>query len=280
MSSQIPFNPRSRRQWAEVFLRSAASGIRHRGDFAHVERYCFFVGYARSGHSLIGSLLNAHDEMVVSNELNSLRFVQHGFRRNQVFALVLARDAMFGNMGRLWTGYDYSVPNQFQGRFTRLRVIGDKQGGGSTRRLRDDLGLIERLRRVVGVPIRVLHVTRNPFDNIARMTVKSRFDLRNTIERYSGLCDGVSAVRAVLSEDELLDVRYEDFLGDASASLASICKFLGVFAEPDYLRDCASIVEPTAKRARDLVEWTQQDREMVSKIIARHAVLAGYTFDS
>ena len=171
-----------------LFLRSAASGIRHRVDFGHVERYCFFVGYARSGHSLIGSLLNAHREMVVSNELNSLRFVQHGFRRNQVFALVLARDAMFGNMGRLWTGYDYSVPNQFQGRFTRLKVIGDKQGGGSTRRLREDLGLIERLRRVVGVPIRVLHVTRNPFDNISRMTVNSRFDLQNTIQRYSGLC--------------------------------------------------------------------------------------------
>jgi hypothetical protein len=279
-TSQVPFNPRSRAEWAEVFVRSVASGIRHRGDFGAVERYCFFVGYARSGHSLIGSLLNAHPEMVVSNELNSLRFVQHGFRRNQLFALVLARDAMFGDMGRLWTGYDYSVPHQFQGRFTRLKVIGDKQGGGSTRRLRDNLGLIERVRRVVRVPIRVLHVTRNPFDNIARMTVKSRFDLQNTIERYSGLCDGVSAIRASLSKDELLDIRYEDFVASASDSLRSICSFLGVDAGADYLKDCASIVEPTANKARNLVEWTEDDREMVSAIIARHAVLAGYTFES
>ncbi len=280
MSPPIPFNPHSRREWAQVLLHSTASGLRHRADFSQVERYCFFVGYARSGHSLIGSLLNAHREMVVSNELNALRFVQHGLRRNQLFALILARDAMFGDMGRLWTGYDYSVPNQFQGRFTRLRVIGDKQGGGSTRRLRDDLGLIERLRHVVRVPIRVLHVTRNPFDNIARMTSKSRFELRNTIERYAGLCDGVSAIRDRLSPDELIDIRYEDFVSSVPSSLASICNFLGVDAEPGYLQDCASIVESTASKARGIVEWTDEDREMVAEIIARHPVLAGYTFDS
>ena len=187
---------------------------------------------------------------------------------------------MFGDMGRLWTGYDYSVPNQFQGRFSQLKVIGDKQGGGSTRRLRDDLGLIERLRRVVGVPIRVLHVTRNPFDNIARMTVKSQFDLRNTIERYSGLCEGVSAIRGRLSREELLDIRYEDFLEAPSASLAAICRFLGVNAGREYLEDCASIVEPPAKKARDLIDWTEEDRERVSAIIARHTVLEGYSFDS
>lgn len=238
------------------------------------------MGYARSGHSLIGSLLNAHHEMILSNELNALRFVQHGFRRSQVYALVLARDAMFGDMGRLWTGYDYSVPNQFQGRFSQLKVVGDKQGGGSTRRLREDLGLIERVRRVFGVPIRVLHVTRNPFDNIARMTVNSRFELRNTIVRYSALCDGVSAIRAHLSVDELLDVRYEDFSASAGTSLASICHFIGVDAGPDYLNDCAAIVEPPTKKARDLVDWTDEDREMVSEIIARHPVLAGYSFDS
>ena len=70
----------------------------------------------------------------------------------------------------------------------------------------------------------------------------------------------MSKIRGCLSEEELLDVRYEDFSASAPASLASICRFLGVDADPDYLQDCASIVEPTSNKARDLIDWTDEDR--------------------
>jgi hypothetical protein len=239
-----------------------------------------FVGYARSGHSVVATLLNAHPEMVISNELHALRFVQHGFRRNQVFALVLARDEAFEASGRRWTGYDYSVPNQSQGTFTQLRVIGDKKGGASTRYLAEHPGLLERLRRVMGMPIRVVHVTRNPFDNIARMTMSSRLDLQNTIARYGRLCNSVSTIRRELAGDELLDTRHEDFFSSPSDTLALMCKFIGLDADPAYLADCASIVQPPSRRARDGIDWTNEDIEAVNLIIAKHPVLDGYAFDS
>jgi hypothetical protein len=280
LSPPREFDPHTRTDWASIFVRSAATGIRHKRDFADVKTFCFFVGYARSGHTLVGSLLNAHPEMVISNETNVLRFFQKGFRRSQVFGLVLARDEWFESMGRQWTGYDYSVPNQFQGSFKRLLVVGDKQGGLTVRRLRKDPELIERTRRLVRVPLRVLHITRNPFDIIARRTVSNGLSLSTNIDQYSRLCQAIGLAQDRLAPDELLEMRYEDVVSSPSESLTSLCDFLGVGADPGYLADCASILHPPAKRARDLIDWTDEDCRRVSQIIERHHELDAYSFSS
>jgi len=44
--------------------------------FDKVRTYVMFVGYPRSGHSLIGSLLDAHPNVVIAHEMDALQFVQ------------------------------------------------------------------------------------------------------------------------------------------------------------------------------------------------------------
>ena len=277
----LPYKPRNVRQWSYLYGMSLFEGVRHRSDFAEVESYCFFLGYGRSGHSLLGELLNAHPEMVVCHELDALKYVKHGFTRTQVFGLVLARDRVFGSTGRLWMGYEYVVPNQFQGRFKRLRVIGDKKGAGTTRWLRENPGLLKKLRAVVRVPIRTVHVTRNPFDNIARLHLRKEDPtMEKTIERYEALCKGVKIARNELSSDEILDIRYEDFIASPAESLIEMCKFVGVDPAADYVDDCISIVHPPSERARDLVQWSVSDRDHVLRLINEYEVLEGYDFSS
>ena len=38
---------------------SLLGGWRHRHDFRELESYCFFIGHPRSGHSIVGGLLDA-----------------------------------------------------------------------------------------------------------------------------------------------------------------------------------------------------------------------------
>ncbi len=44
------------------------------GPFRSVETYCMFIGNPKSGHSLVGFLLNAHNNAVISHELNALAY--------------------------------------------------------------------------------------------------------------------------------------------------------------------------------------------------------------
>jgi hypothetical protein len=279
-TSTEPFKLRTNLQWGKLYVSSLFEGVRHRSNFADVERYCFFLGYGRSGHTLLGELLNAHREVVVSNELDALKYVRHRFTRAQLFGLILERDRAFGASGRVWTGYEYEVPNQFQGRYERLRVIGDKKGGNTSLRLERNPALLEPLRRVVRVPIRTLHVMRNPFDNIARLHLRLQTTMESAIKRYEVWCRGVKVARTSLSPDEILDIRYEDFVSSPAVSLADVCKFVGVEPYPDYLADCTSIVHAPTKRARDLVEWTMKDRDRVLGLIDEYEVLHGYEFSS
>src|SRR5512143_1721936 len=60
--------------------------FRYAGEFLRVERFCLFVGYPRSGHSLVGAFLNAHRHAVVSHELNVGPLVLAGISRDALYA--------------------------------------------------------------------------------------------------------------------------------------------------------------------------------------------------
>jgi hypothetical protein len=87
----------------------------HPARFREVHTLLLFIGYPRSGHSLVGSLLNAHPNVVVAHELHALWYLDRGFSRDELFSLIWKRDRWFGRQGRRWTEFNYSVPGQWQG---------------------------------------------------------------------------------------------------------------------------------------------------------------------
>jgi hypothetical protein len=270
---------------------SLARGLAGRKAFAQLESFCVFLGYPRSGHSLVGALLDAHPRMVVAHELDVLRYVQAGFGRTEIFQLLLENSRRWAAEGREQTGYSYSVPDQWQGRFDALRVIGDKKGGMSTFRLRDDPGLLDRLAHLTGLQLKVVHVVRNPYDNIATMSHrKDTTQPRGTREqavgipeatlRYFSLCETVASVSSRLGPHQLFDLRHEDLVAAPEDRLRALCEFLGQPAREDYLRDCASIVFRERRRSRDSTEWSSEDVLTVARESSRFGFLAGYSFES
>jgi hypothetical protein len=269
----------SRGRLPSLFVKSLWWGVFQRHLFDQVERYCMFLGYPRSGHSLVGSLLDAHPDVVLAHELDSVRLIRLGFRRDQLFALILANERSFTDSGRLWTGSDYRVPDQWQGAFRRLRVIGDKKGGQSTRRLREAPERLDGLRRTVGVPLRVVHVIRNPFDNIASMSLRRDALIDDVAEDYFGLCAAVEKLVARFAPEEIAAVRYETLVEDPLLVLSDLCRFLGVETESAYLRDAASILKKGPSLTRERVTWSPRLRAEIEHRMADHEHLSGYSFD-
>jgi hypothetical protein len=270
--------PETRSELAAFLGRAAVDGFRNRRLFRDVERFFFLIGYTRSGSTLLGSLLNAHPEMVIAHEADIMRFVRPGITRNQLFAILLERDRQFAAIGRKWSGFDYAVQGHGQGTFSRLRVIGDKHADKAAQHLRNDPGRLDRLRSVVRVPIRAVHLVRNPFDTIASIARNREFPLSSAIPIYRGFGKAVDDVRNQLAADELLEMRYEAITADTIGSLSSILAFLGIEASEDYLNDCAALVDAQGRPGRRTFEWPSIERREVEKLIAARPVLAGYTF--
>ncbi len=58
--------------------------------YADLHAFCLFIGYPKSGHSLVGALLDAHPDMVIARAVNPLALVVvDGQPRDEVFELLL-----------------------------------------------------------------------------------------------------------------------------------------------------------------------------------------------
>ncbi len=263
-------------------LREAASALAAEAPEAlsDVSVFCLFVGYPRSGHSLVGSLVDAHPNAAMAHELDALDFLEHGFSRTQLFHVILENARRFSEHGREWTGYDYSVPGQWQGRCEHVRVVGDKKGGRSVRRLHEEPALIDRLREVVGVPLRFVHVVRNPWDNIAtRKRRKPQTDIALLADRHFALVRRVSKLKERVGDDAVLDVRHEDLIADAAETLRRVCAFLGLSASDAYVNAAAGIVYASPRKSRGEVEWPDGLVERIGERAAAVPFLAGYSFN-
>jgi hypothetical protein len=245
-----------------------------------VQTYCTFIGYPYSGHSLVGSLLDAHPNMIVAQELNALRYIHAGFNQKQLFYLLLENSRTFTEDGRTWNGYQYTVPNQWQGRYRDLRVIGDKKGGGSSREFHANPELLDMLAAAVPIRRKFIHVIRNPFDNISTISKRMTPDLRMAVALYFRMAQSVADVSRRLSKDDVFDLKHEELILRPKQLLSDLCRFLGEEASPDYLDDCASIVREAPHKSRLTVEWTPEQKQKVQRHIDNFSFLAGYSFES
>jgi hypothetical protein len=252
--------------------------------FYDLKTYCTFIGHMKSGGSMIGSLLDAHPNVILADEVYALRYIQAGFKREQVFHILLRasqKELLKGRVtARRLTPYSWLVPGQWQGRFTSLRVIGDSTTGSSTQQLAEMPRLLEKLRKIMQpVNLRFIHVIRNPYDPISIMMVRGKRSFENASEHYFDSCKMLLDLHKQLPASELFPIRYEDFVHQPEKSLAAICNFLGLDATPEYLQACANILNKSPEQSRRLVKWEPAWVEEVKNRMAEYDFLTGYSFE-
>lgn len=262
-----------------AYFTSLYDGFKKRNLFKDLETYCMFIGYPRSGHSLIGSLLDAHPNIVISHELDALGFLETGFGKNQICSLILQNDQNFTQNGREWTDYNYAVPNQYQGRFETIRVIGDKKGRVSTERLNRNPSLLKKLRLELQVNIKMVHVIRNPYDNISTIYKRSNITLSDAVERYFSLCEGVLNIKNMVNEVDIVDIKHEKFVETPQEETKKLVQFLGLGCTNEYVMECASVVKKTPHRSRHDINWTDELIQLVKLKSERIDFLQDYQFD-
>lgn len=267
------------RSISRVYLESLWASASQPERFEDVRSFCMFVGYPRSGHSLLGSIIDAHPRAICSHELDVLRLVEAGFGRRQIFSLILKNSAEFAKHGRAWRfGYKYEIPGQWNGRFEKLLLIGDKKGGSSSARFARRPDLLRKLRAVVGPRIKFLHVIRNPYDNIGSM-VRRGMNLSIAVEQYFSRADAVLDLSRRLDQRDFLNVSHEELIANPSDVIRDVCAFLELDPIPDYIDACRGVVNTQPHKARTETEWTQDLLRVVRERTSANPSLRHYTFD-
>ena len=275
-----------------------------------VEKFVVFVGYQRSGHTLIGSVMDAHPNMLISNTLFLLRscaFTEIGERlfknKTRLFNTIYKDSFLLSICGsRNGTatnkGYSLAVTGQWQGKFSQLRVVGEKSGGSTSLQLQHDRGMTcwKQLVDSIGIPIVGIHVVRNPFDMIATESLyrlskvketkasdlvygKLRPGLTMLTEEATRVFKQANSVENFSKKVPVVEIHIEDYIKDPKSAVLKICKGLGLPCPEDYVEECYNKAYGSVSRTRDLIEWEPEVIESIQRNMKKIPFFHGYTFE-
>ena len=271
-----------------------------------VEKFVFFVGYPRSGHSIIGSMMDAHPDIIIAHEFMLFKKWQNdrGLLNKSYLFNTLYRDSYEDATKGLRTsdaaekGYTLEMASSWQGRFRQLRVIGDKSGGQTAMVYRDSskraCGIFNELVDTVKVPIHAIHVVRNPYDMIATAMLynagkhgKATTDhpyrndklLQKFIQEIHSLASAVQGIITNCHLENTLEIHSADYVKDPKGTLQQICDFLDVECPEDYLQECGDKTFKQLSTSRKLVVWNPEAHTRVKAIIEEFPFFHRYSFD-
>ena len=272
------------------------------------------IGFHRSGSSLLGFLLTAHPEMVVADEptinmekvscmtlsyidkvkrpeaqilyeanvqemIDYIISVDYLRRQYSMVAEQQARrPSSFFSASR--SKIYISVPNQYQGRFKQLKVVGVK---GSAKNVRNLLKneLLENLKRKFEkskIALKFIFTVRNPYDIVA--TIKRINSHRDGCSIVENLCEFNMRILKQIDTGDVFISRHEDMVKDPGLQLTKLSAFLQVPIPTGYLEDCASQVAGEYYRSRFEYDWSKDEKQRVASLIKKYDFFSGYDWDS
>ncbi|KAL9978239.1 hypothetical protein ACROYT_G015734 [Oculina patagonica] len=281
-----------------------------------VETFVMFIGYPRSSHSLVGSILDAHPEIIIPNEYHIIERWDI-YRDDTLRNSAMRKYLLFYNLHSLstWqatfgvraqnpvfiddTIYSYHVPGAWQGTFNgKLRVIGDKRGGGTTMELTEKpekFAILKELNETLGIPLKFLHVIRNPFDiistwvlrlfnvrlqaNDGKTKINKPAELDNAIKSFFHLMETNERIRQLYGGDSVLDVLSHKLILKPRETIKAICAFLGVTCHEDYLHQAENILFGKPSETRRTVVWTEEQKQRVYDEMKKYSYLKSFKFE-
>lgn len=247
-------------------------------ELADLQAITLLIGAQWSASTLIGAMLDAHPEIVMSTEFNLLRQFRNGLTLKQASRLMLFNARNFRRNGARWTGYSYAVPGMHQGSYETLRVIGDKKAQSSALQLYENIGLIGAMEKKFGLPVRMIHAVRSPCAALNAMVTRQHMDPEAALSAFEKTCEGAALAYRKYPGQVLL-VRQEDLVREPRHVIRRIMAFLELGAPDDYVRACASVVSGEPARSHPTVRWSAQQQARIEDLIDRHEFLNGYRFE-
>jgi hypothetical protein len=245
--------------------------------FDRVQRFCFFIAPGRSGHSIVGHLLTAHPEVLISDELNALEFLRRGFSASQVYGMIYFRNSRSEGRGRPKSGYDYRVKGTAQGDLDKHPlVIGDAKGSATSKLLADDESLVDRVRAAVGVPLRVFVQVRHPFDILATKLRRKECDLPSGVNQIKKIAEAMEKAAAQLDDDEKLFQTHEELIADPKAQFEKLFRFIDVEPLPEIVDACAGRIWEKPHQTRKSISWQDGEEERLVEAMRNSAFFARY----
>jgi hypothetical protein len=249
--------------------------------------FCLFIGYPRSGHSIIGSIIDAHPNACISHEYDVVKNYKLFKNNNILFNKLVELSSEQAKTGRQSYGYSYVFEDLSQGKSDKLMIIGDKKGSGTTNQIMNNKLILDELEQFVQLPLKIIHITRNPFDIIT--TKASYKNLQKTEITKEGINQSIEAIlQEAKTNQEIIDsnkydiitLKHEDLIANTAQFIYNLFDFLELDINDEFIKNIASKLLTKNNKSRILYDWNQSEKEIVNEQIISLPIFKSYNFDT
>ena len=155
---------------------------------------------------------------------------------------------------------------------------------------------IENFQKFEGYPLRLFHIVRNPYDNIATRflygnstAVRKDTYVNNKVwNDTKGLSVWVrkqlwsyNRIQQLIEYfgDRVLTLHHEDLINDSKTFLNKMCDFLEIQCDNFYIETAAKSVFSNVTKSRQNVVWNTDLSTQVESAIEKYPFLKRYTFE-
>ena len=225
--------------------------------------FVIFAGYPSSGHTLVGSILNSHPKCVIANELDAMFYLHNGVPRDRLVSAILRHEVRFDRRNRKNAkGYSYRFPGDRLVDKSGVQVLGDKKGFPTARRFAKHPWLVETVQREMGVPIKVVHVVRDPAALLGSFC-KSGVSVEMASIRLREMANFVCQTRRLFDDKSWHTIHFEDLLTEPRQTLTRLLAFLDLEADASFLDGVEPNLFATVPRPDQHQPWSTETADRV-----------------
>lgn len=241
--------------------------------------FLLFLGRGRSGSSLCGGLLASHPNIIFPNqkEFKDFEFTDENELYQMLFNAAHIKQWIWEPLRNLseWKHIK---------RYDDIRIIGSKKQGTLIKKI-NDFKKLDELKNKISVPVKFIHVYRNPFDNITTIFnesqrtkhVKLGINMKSLDKAITYYFYGMQVTQSVIDRGEdVLNVQHEELITNTEKVLSMICNFLGVPMIKEHLDFFKPMIWKTPRQSRNKIIWTFDQITRVNNLKNQYDFLEEY----
>lgn len=241
----------------------------------NTDNFILFVGYPRSGHTIVANILNSHPNILISDEVGIMKFSKLTKEkiRNSIIKksneVDIKYTSVYGNV-------NYTEDNIEKNKIT---IFGDKHANKNTMFINSKFDKIYKLNDIFN--LNLIHVIRNPYDmittNFIRRGRKWDNNIYKIINHFNTLFKTVENIK---EKYDMFDIYLEDLIKYPYNNITELFHYVGIQRlDNEFLSYVSSKLLDNANKSRILYDWQDDQKQLVQNMISKYKFLKGYKWE-